>query len=302
MWRILVLTCCITLLPGCKASNTSPPQNSGARTVAKYSSQPFSFELSVGACVNGECPILVVLSDETRQLDSFKLPVAASTQEMSEDTVDLLWGADPGQQAWSAGEESTYVGIAARLVQFTRDRVGLLVTQRYGFEHLKRWHSVFLPRGGKLWSAWEASDSAGPAWSATHVMDGPERTQWIAHFRGFFAETESEPDRLEVSRLRITAAGDSLEEVPLPSSDIPLYAVQAASFANVTAARRAKAAAECLASSAVLSGADYPDMGSDMVFIGFLFEARSKADAFADSISSCMGRPVASIVQLQRRK
>src|SRR5207249_12319678 len=52
-----------------------------------------------------------------------------------------------GPQAWAIGEEQNYLAPAGALVKLGSRGIGLLVTQRYGFDHLKRSHLLPAPEG-----------------------------------------------------------------------------------------------------------------------------------------------------------
>jgi hypothetical protein len=103
----------------------------------------------------------------------------------------------------STGEESRYVGTAAKPVEIAPQQSSLLVTERYGFfENLKRQHLLYAAQDGKLKLIWSAVEGAGPTWSAVRVI--PARhpgAQDIAYFDGFLYPSNDQPDRIDVTRL-----------------------------------------------------------------------------------------------------
>ena len=115
------------------------------------------------------------------------------------------------------------MATTARAVKLGIPGDGLLVTQRYGFDHLKRNHVLLAREGQRLVRLWGAEEESGPTWSATQILPGPPENQVIVYWRGFFPGSEGEPDRITAEKLWWDDASRTLRTSPLPDATSPLF-------------------------------------------------------------------------------
>jgi hypothetical protein len=179
------------------------PRAGRAVVLQTFHAGQFVLELVIAECRQSECPMEVRLRSGGRVVDRVALPVAARSRRAQAEIVDEIWGADPGLTAWATGVENSHVSTAARMLRLAPQTTALLVSQRYGFEHVKRNHLVILPRAGKLTIAWKVEEGAGPTWSATRTIRGQSgRRHEVVYENGFYEPEEDAADRLDVARLR----------------------------------------------------------------------------------------------------
>jgi len=221
-----------------------------------------------------------------RIIDRVALPVTASSQRAKAEAVDWLWGADAGRKAWATGEENDYVSTAARLLRIAPRTTALLVSQRVGFEHIKRNHLLILPRAGKLVIAWKAEEGAGPTWSATEIV-GRSGRQEVAYFHGFFEPEEDISERLDVIRLSWNGAAARVQDTPLPAPTMPLYLLDLGTHDTAAQARQARSD-DCLSPYWVLDAGRFRAGAGGKAIVGMLHASRARADEAARSVKKCL--------------
>ena len=263
------------------------PAASADRILQSFRAGRLILDLTIAECRSSECPIEVRLRTDKRVVDRIALPVAASSQRATAETTDLLWGADPGDKAWATGVESDYVSTAARLLRLTSRTPALLVSQRYGFEHLKRNHLLLVPRGGKLVVAWQAEEGAGPTWSATQIVGSPNR-QEIFYLHGFYQPDEDEAERLEAVDLSWNAAATRVRGTPLPARTMPLYLLDLGIHASAALARQARYENACLSPYWVLDAGRFRAGATGKALLGMLYATRTAANEAARSAERCL--------------
>jgi hypothetical protein len=300
-----VCALCLTTLTACgTASETSRPREtvpSGAKTLQTFPADGYAYELAIGACEKDVCPITVALMEGTQTVDRLGLPVSASTQQANEESVDLTWGADPGLRAWATGQDQAYVGVAARPVKLGSRGTGLLVTERYGFDHLKRQHLLLGRDGRKLAQLWAADEGSGPTWSATQVAPRSGEGQTVVFWQGFFAEPEGKPDSLRVQELSWDETSRTLRASPGPDETSPLFLTIAGQYSTVAQARKAKTASgDCLDAFWVLSTDSYPGLQPGRVIIAAPSATRVAADTLRETAARCLPAPRISIASFTR--
>jgi hypothetical protein len=290
----LVLQDAIARAPIAPASAAS---NDNAVVLQTFHAGRFAFDLAIAECRSSECPVEVRLLTQGHVVDHVTLPVAAHAQHAKAETVDALWGADVGLKAWATGVEGDYVSTAGRVVTVAPRTVALLVTQRFGFEHLKRNHLVILPRDGKLSIAWKAEEGAGPSWSATQILDNRTgERQDIAYFRGFLEPVEGAADRLDAVRLSWNVASASFRETDLPDRTTPLYLLNLGVYEAAAKARQERFAnAYCLSPYWILDASRFPEGTGRNAVIGMLYAKRASADTAARSVKNCLSGVAASV-------
>jgi hypothetical protein len=228
-------------------------------------------------------------------IDRVTLPNAVSSRRIRAETTDALWGADAGRRAWATGEEADYVSTAARLLRIAPQTTALLVSQRSGFEHLKRNHLLLVPRAGKLVAAWEAGEGQGPTWSATEIIGSPDR-QEIVYFRGFYDFEEDTADRLDAVRLSFDAVSVRVRETALPTRTMPLYLLNLGIHETVAQAREARSADHyCLTAHWVLDASRFRTDTSGKAIVGSLYATRAAAEEAARAAKSCLPNVTAAV-------
>ena len=290
--------CSIVSLIGLLAAGLMlvPVPAAADRVLQTFHADRFVLDLAIAKCRSSECPIQVRLRKANRVVDRVTLLVAAGSQRAKAEIVDTVWGADVGRRAWATGEENSYVSTAARLLRLAPRTTGLLVSQQYGFEHLKRNHVVILPRAGKLTIAWKAVEGAGPTWSATQIIGSSPDRREIVYFRGFYDFDEDAADRLDAVRLTFHATSARLRETALPTRTMPLYLLNLGIHETVAQAREARSADPyCLTSHWVLDASRFRADASGKAIVGSLYATRSAAEEAARSAKSCLPDVTAAV-------
>ena len=263
------------------------PAASADRILQSFRAGRLILDLAIAQCRSSECPIEVRLHIDKRVVDRVALPVTAGSQRAEAETTDLQWGADPGRKAWATGVETNYVSTAALLLRLTSRTPALLVSQRYGFEHLKRNHMLLVPRAGKLVVAWQAEEGAGPTWSATQVIGEPGR-QEIVYFHGFAEPEEDMAERLGAVGLSWNAATARVQETPLPAPTMPLYLLDLGTHDTAAQARQARTANTCQSYYWVLDAGSFRADATGEALLGMLYATRLAADQAARSAERCL--------------
>jgi hypothetical protein len=283
-----VLAAGLTLVP--------VPAASADRVLQTFHADRFVLDLAITKCRSSECSIQVRLRRANRVIDRVTLPNAVSSQHIRAETTDMLWGADAGRRAWATGEEANYVSTAARLLRIAPQTTALLVSQRSGFEHLKRNHLLLVPRAGKLVVAWEAGEGQGPTWSATQIIgSNPDRRE-IIYFNGFYDPDEDTAERLDAVRLSFDAASARLREIALPTRTMPLYLLNLGIHESVAQARAARSEFPyCLTAHWILDASRFRADASGRAIIGSLYASRAAAEKAARSAKSCLPDVTAAV-------
>ena len=264
------------------------PAASADRVLQTFHTDRFVLDLAIAKCRSSVCPIEVRLRRANRVIDRVALPNPAGSQRVRAETTDMLWDADAGRRAWATGEEADYVSTAARLLRLAPQTTALLVSQRSGFEHLKRNHLLLVPRAGKLVVAWEAGEGQGPTWSATQIIGSPDRQQ-IIYFHGFYDFDEDTAQRLDAVRLSFDAAAERLRETALPTPTMPLYLLNLGIHETAAQARAARSAEPyCLTAHWILDASRFRADASGKAIVGNLYATRTAAEEAAHSAKSCL--------------
>jgi hypothetical protein len=245
------------------------------------------FALAPGTCAGTPCAAVVQLRRNGEVLDSVPLDFAASPPQLRKEIAGKTIGAgdpladDQDLPAWIAGEGETTVATAARSMKLAPEESGLLVSQSGGFEHVKRRHYLFAAVDNKLKRVWTGEEGAGPAWSATILVDAASgRAQDILYLTGF-QPGGGEPDTIDARRYQWDPAGKVLIEAP-PG---PLYGVIVGDFANPDLARTASAQ-PCLSAYSTVRARDLGLAGSRIV-LAAVTPQKSLADAALKQTDNC---------------
>jgi hypothetical protein len=281
---------------------TSAARTGPAVVLQTFRAGQLVLDLAIATCRQSGCPIEVRLRSGGRVIDRVMLPVAAGSQRATAETTDTLWGTDVSRKAWATGEENDYVSTAARLLRLAPQTTALLVTQRYGFEHLKRNHLLILPRAGKLHIVWKAEEGSGPTWSATEIVRSSRSDrQEVAYFHGFSEPEEDVSERLDVIRLSWNAAAARVRKTPLPAPGAPLYLLDLGTHDTVVRARQARAVNACVSSYWVLEAGRFRAGADGKALIGMLYATRAAAEQAARSVRLCTPGTTARVVTVAKR-
>jgi hypothetical protein len=190
----------LMFLHGCASGGNGPPPVP-AVVMVPADADDLRYGLAHGTCREGECPAVIQLLAGQKLLDSAELTFAASDAILKKEEGDS--GLDSGArlEAWTAGKEDWTVTTAVEGIKLTANRVGLLVHQVGGFEHLKRRYDLFVTDAGKLRNVWSMQEGSGPVRSAAYVVTSEgDLHQDIVYVEGFAPE-EDKADSLEARRV-----------------------------------------------------------------------------------------------------
>ena len=287
---VLVPLLVLTLTIGCAKEASMPPASAAVVRVSAGGPE-LTFALVPGRCVAGKCPAAIELVSGQKLLDSAALEFAASDAKLVKEQGDTGLGASAGLEAWTAGTEEGAVTTAVQGVRLTATRVGLLIHQAGGFEHVKRRRDLFVADAGKLRKVWSVLDGAGPVRSAAYVVPAENRQyDEILYFDGLIPGG-AEPDSLSAQRLAWDETSQALRANPMDS----LPAVIAGEFPNVEAARSAQANA-CLAEYWVLPADRFGGSPARYV-LAMVVPDRQNVDA--EMARSCDGLPERRLAQFR---
>lgn len=244
-----------------------------------------------GRCVAGKCTAAIELVSGQKLLDSAALEFAASDANLVKEQGDTVLGASPGLEAWTAGTEEGAVTTAVQGVRLTATRVGLLVHQAGGFEHVKRRRDLFVAEGGKLRKIWSVQDGVGPVRSAAYLVPAENRQYDEVLYIDGLIPGGAEADSLSAQRLTWDETSQTLRARSMDS----LPAVIAGEFPNVEAARSAQANA-CLAEYWVLPADRF---GGSTARLVLALVAPDRHNADAELARACDAMPARRIAQFR---
>ncbi len=183
---------------------------SGSESAASSPSEAAGFVLSWLGCNNRTCPYGVAAQrpePDGKAMGALALDWAAPARARVRAVAwDLSHGAGeplvtPGAKrpkVWAAGEGEGTVTASARLLFLDGGAPSaVLVSQRAGFEHLKRRHAVYAVVGGQLRKLWSRVESVGPY--VSWVLSPPGRP--AVHLSVFMQPDAGEPDKLAAHEL-----------------------------------------------------------------------------------------------------
>ena len=224
------------------AASASRPAASTALTTlsasasASASTAKLNFALVSGPCVQASCAAALELVREGQRLDSAPLEFAASSAKLEAQPAQTLFGSKTALPIWTSGDGEGAVSTAVQTVRLSADRVGLLVHQSAGFEHVKVRRDLFVADGDTLKKVWSKADGQGPVRSYVDVVprgaSTSAATDEIVMIEGMTA-APNEADRIVATRLTWDESTKTLSESPVES----LPVVVAATFATAERAR-----------------------------------------------------------------
>ena len=222
----------------------SRPAASNALTMIATSATnaKLSFALVAGACVQTACAAALELVRDGQRLDASTLDFAASSPKLEarkSEGVQNLFGSKTALPIWIAGEGEGAVATALQAVRLSADRVGVLVHQSVGFEHVKMRRDLFIADGDALKKIWSKADGQGPVRSYADVVPRDATIDDIVMIEGI-STAPNEPDRIIATRYMWDESTKTLKDAGIES----LPVVVAATFASAERAR-AKFADAC---------------------------------------------------------
>jgi hypothetical protein len=284
-----------------------PP--SDANVLATFDGPSASFELAIDRCATEpsqdaaaeeRCPIRVRLVAAGKVLDSvpFGLPACG---EPSRTTVDSLFGIASNTPAWSTSVQKCAVAVAARPVRVAPEAIGLLATQRQGWEHVARKHWLFTVRGGKLVTAWSADDE-GESNLEVRVVESPSgTTDDVAAID--VRKVEGDPDgvaeRIRVRRLHWDAPIGRIVATAMPEADFPLFLAYVGPFKSVASARDAaeRRQPKCIIPFGIVPASLFPGLGLRGFLRGEVLTSRAEADARKTEAGQCPASLTPKIIE-----
>ena len=222
------------------APNASRPAASSALTTlsasASESAPKLSFALVAGPCVQASCAAALELVREGQRLDSAPLEFAASSAKLEAQAAQTLFGSKAALPIWTAGEGEGAVSTAVQTVRLSADRVGLLVHQSAGFEHVKVRRDLFIAEGDTLRKIWSKADGQGPVRSYADVVPRDALSNGASEDIVMIEGVNTNPkeaDRIVATRFSWDQNTKSLKASPVES----LPVVVAATFPTAERAR-----------------------------------------------------------------
>jgi hypothetical protein len=169
--------------------------------------------------------------------NTITLPSAAYSDTFRESQEPVTVGdpLDPAKvTAMVSGEDEKAVTTWLRPVRSPKANC-VLAEQEFGFEVIKRNHTLICPRDGQLQVIWKAEDGEGPAWTTVDVKDvNHSGSDDLIVYQGF-----ASPDGAETLDVKLLQwSGADLKE-----SSLPVRTVTAGSFPGASNARQARDAA-----------------------------------------------------------
>ncbi len=295
------------LCAGGGSSESSPSRSASIRSAPRgflgecpaVSTGGVRFEVVIGACTKARsCPVQVHLFKGKRKLDSATLKWRSETRTPTPEPVDAVWGAgdpligEPSHPAAQTGKESGYLSTLTRCVRLDSGHQGVLVTQRTGFEHLKRQNTVFVAQGERLKRAWQMEEGAGPVWTSVMLVpDGARGGQWLVRVDASRSPDEGESDTLTASAFGWDASRAALVEKAW-GTDVPLLsAAVVGGFQSVAEARRVRdEQSECLESFWVLPLVELKGAPLSGAYVLVALSAdRTRAESALEHARRCTG-------------
>jgi hypothetical protein len=255
------------------------------------SREGLAYELSVAPCTGQECTFQVRLLDGAAELSAIDMDWAKARGTATQEKTDESSGVgDPlgtlsSATAWSTGEDEGSVSTVARTVRLTPELNGLLVSQRAGFDHLKRSYDLYVAIANKLVRSWSFEEGNGPTWSTLEVRDaGKNASQNILLFNGFRYPDDSQPDWLYFTVYSWNPTKNELYSAPAKPV---VTALIAGTYDTVSKARAAQAKAACLSAFWVLTSDAFSRLKQGKFVLAAITAHRPLAERKLARLRSC---------------
>ncbi|MDR3054222.1 MAG: hypothetical protein LBU53_02300 [Zoogloeaceae bacterium] len=197
-------------------------------------------------------------------------------------------------RSWSSGHEISRGVTWAQTVRLDAVNTGLLVTQSRGWEHVTDNHELYVIYKGKLKKVWSFSGDPGSPWISSWVYPVFDQKQHVLLFLRYQSPnyTAKDHDTYEVDMLRWQADRGTIETIPLPVKDFPLYVVVIDFYPDMVQARETAPKPYCTNYwNYVLASRDYPQLGklknSKDFFSGNIFFTVDEAQKYQEALKQC---------------
>jgi hypothetical protein len=300
----LVLFSFVILVSGCHRNETPTPANSdnvakapdGTKYLAleRFETKKGAFELGMAPCIAEGCAFEVRWQEANKPILSIAMPVFAVDQAVGKEASSLGLGTQAGLYAWGTGMQEGRVSTVARPISLDSDTMGLLVTQRFGYEYVNQLHRLVVPRDGKLVFLWEFTDGRDYTSSAA-VVSPPSG---ITLFYKRYHYKLSDPDSLRVKRFILNK--DKGELVPAPQG-VVAAALLVGDFTSPDVAYRHQQndANHCFRGYDVYSGDSVKSIPKGHSALVQVFVQRKEAEAEKKRLVECGSSFNMSIVDVQ---
>lgn len=165
------------------------------------------YEVAAGPCLRGRCSITVELWAGERVLDRHALELKSVSASFQKSELELGDGfgdpayLKPGTTGWRSGEDEEETVLAFTPFSLQPGLTGILVDQRYGFEHVKRRHVLLAVRDNRLVELWKESEGAGPTYSSVVPVGISKGRESLLFYSVFLSPDDNAPDKLYLQSL-----------------------------------------------------------------------------------------------------
>lgn len=306
---------CLALIPDLMAApeinssgkQTVNPAFKNGKVIKNFpsiSNKGLSYQLFLPSCTSSPCQIEVQLLSKQTIQDRQSLAWPADTQDIFTEQVGKWYGlGDPMDNnnqytAWTIGSEYEGVSVTAQMVKLGKNTDALLVVQTGGYEHIRRYHSLYTAQGQKLVKAWEQKEAQGPTWATANPFplshSAHSKTQNRIHDIMYFTATRSSAtggdffDELKVNKLHwdSTTSRLKISDTPMPRLFyIVTYPFESQDSANQLLYKYRN----CLDDSTlVLNGKTMFPATQSTVVLGAVTQNRQFADNSLKKIKQCL--------------
>jgi len=253
--------------------------------LSSFAVPPHEFHLIAAPCTESACPLLVQLYQEQRLLDTYPLEHGAPGQISSEKED---WATDLGLKSWSAYDpEGFLVATTARVAQLAPGVSGLLVSQRFGTEHMELDHVLLLARQGKLVPMWKLQPPQASEISVSAASLAPQGRPGFVVTKLTERHETGLQNTITASHAVWNATSQTVELQDLPKRDFPLYVLSAGVYSSMEEASAYQDNAQCVTGLETLDGTLYPSLQLAPMFKGYVFISRAAAEATQRTIGAC---------------
>ena len=261
------------------------------------------YEVTAGPCVKRECPIVVALLNGSRALDTRVLEKKSSSSKFEKTELERGYGVgDPahlntGITVWrSGGDDEDEMTLAVRPFRLAPDLTGILIDQRTGFEHVKRWHTLLAANDNKLVELWKGSEGAGPTYSTTAPVESSGGRQALLFYSVFFYPGNDAPDKLRIDVLAYDPRSGRMSPYKAELNGLTL-----GPYKTVAETRQTRSQFKsCGAMLWVLPASGFPDGKDSGYVLATVASTRGAAEAVEAELKKCAPTAKFSAFRLER--
>jgi hypothetical protein len=174
------------------------------------------YEVAAEPCLKEGCSVTVELLAGQHVLDRHVLEMKFSSSRFEKSKLEPGDGfgdpsySKPGTTVWRSGEDEdeTVLVISPFLLQ--PGLTGILIDQRYGFEHVKRRHVLLAPKDNRLVELWKESEGAGPTYSTAVPVGISQGRESLLFYNVFFNPGDNASDKLHLQSLIYDSASGTM--------------------------------------------------------------------------------------------